>query len=281
MSEENNQNSMLAKLEMLKRNKAIPTLDSTIKDLQNAKEKLENGSKNGMSVKEFSDVVRASELSLAKLRTLYLGFANALESMETVDHGFGCSREDRINSLNYTNYKSIYAFSTNIDQNNYRSTNDVLYFYYRFPELESRRSGDENGVDSAKDRFIRDFVNDATTDWMKKFKEETGVDFFPMKNCTVVFVHHFILHDFEKKHGMILDTDNYDINRPINGLLNCAISSNSANAMDLIQICIPEKENGSYTEMYVFKGKNIGRKITKFLPDYSLSKAEETKEETP
>lgn len=257
-------------LERTRKNSVIPFLDSVEKDCRNEKNAL-SGEKMELD-KIFSSVV-TMEMHLMKARNIISGLSNIYYN--GADNGI--FRDERRfkdeKPEDKTAYKSpLYAFSANVltkkereekENNNEKCINE--YFYFRFPEVVNRRSNTPSKPENARDHFIKDFVHTASFGWRGKWQDEKECFFSAWSEYLIIFVHHYD-GNVEKK--MRTDTDNYDIKKPIDGLLGTLVQDDGAKNSHIIQLTKMTENGEPYTEMYVYKGHALSDLILRNLPSF-------------
>lgn len=170
------------------------------------------------------------------------------------------SRDIVLESMSYLekNKTSKSAYN-NIENGKY---NDIFkkkitpsLIYFRFPMLTPKYSRRQGKYEQMCDYSIRNYIKDSLSEHQSKHGYFNIWDKF-----TIIFIHHF---DGDSE---ICDTDNFDIKKPIDALINVLIKDDGVNNSHIIQYS--KSDNANYTEMYIAKGHNITAAIDRNLPHF-------------
>ena len=127
--------------------------------------------------------------------------------------------------------------------------------YFRFPMLTPKYSRRQGKYEQMCDYSIRNYIKDSLLEHQSKHGYFNIWDKF-----TIIFIHHF------DGNSEICDTDNFDIKKPIDALINVLIKDDGVNNSHIIQYS--KLDNANYTEMYIAKGHNITAAIDRNLPHF-------------
>jgi hypothetical protein len=127
--------------------------------------------------------------------------------------------------------------------------------YFRFPMLTPKYSRRQGKYEQMCDYSIRNYIKDSLSEHQSKHGYFNIWDKF-----TIIFIHHF------DGNSEICDTDNFDIKKPIDALINVLIKDDGVNNSHIIQYS--KQDNANYTEMYIAKGHNITAAIDRNLPHF-------------
>lgn len=127
--------------------------------------------------------------------------------------------------------------------------------YFRFPMLTPKYSRRQGKHEQMCDYSIRNYIKDSLSEHQSKHGYFNIWDKF-----TIIFIHHF------DGNSEICDTDNFDIKKPIDALINVLIKDDGVNNSHIIQYS--KQDNANYTEMYIAKGHNITATIDRNLPHF-------------
>lgn len=127
--------------------------------------------------------------------------------------------------------------------------------YFRFPMLTPKYSRRQGKYEQMCDYSIRNYIKDSLSEHQSKHGYFNIWDKF-----TIIFIHHF------DGNSEICDTDNFDIKKPIDALINVLIKDDGVNNSHIIQYS--KQDNANYTEMYIAKGHNITAAIDRSLPHF-------------
>lgn len=170
------------------------------------------------------------------------------------------SRDITLESISYLEKnktsKSAYSVikdSANDDVFKNKITSSLIYF--RLPMLTPKYSRRQGKYEQMCDYSIRNYIKDSLSEHQSKHGYFNIWDKF-----TIIFIHHF------DGNSEICDTDNFDIKKPIDALINVLIKDDGVNNSHIIQYSKPD--NANYTEMYIAKGHNITAAIDRNLPHF-------------
>lgn len=170
------------------------------------------------------------------------------------------SRDIVLESMSYLekNKTSKSAYN-NIENEKY---NDIFkkkitpsLIYFRFPMLTPKYSRRQGKYEQMCDYSIRNYIKNSLSEHQSKHGYFNIWDKF-----TIIFIHHF------DGNSEICDTDNFDIKKPIDALINVLIKDDGVNNSHIIQYS--KLDNANYTEMYIAKGHNITAAIDRNLPHF-------------
>ena len=170
------------------------------------------------------------------------------------------SRDIVLESMSYLEKnKTLKSAYNNIESEKYsdvfkkKITPSLIYF--RFPMLTPKYSRRQGKYEQMCDYTIRNYIKDSLSEHQSKHGYFNIWDKF-----TIIFIHHF------DGNSEICDTDNFDIKKPIDALINVLIKDDGINNSHIIQYS--KQDNANYTEMYIAKGHNITAAIDRNLPHF-------------
>ena len=136
-------------------------------------------------------------------------------------------------------------------------------FYFKFPELSSVQQDKKQKADNYLDRFISIEIEKI----IENYQREKG--YFKLLNqYTIIFLHHYT----KDKAGMI-DTDNFNIKKPIDAVNGRLLKNDTVSNSHICQFTVFDSEN--YTEMIIFPGHEISKKIMNFITEKAGGKTGE------
>lgn len=148
---------------------------------------------------------------------------------------------------------SVIKDDTNDDIFKNKITPSLIYF--RLPMLTPKYSKRQGKYEQMCDYTIRNYIKNSLSEHQSKHGYFNIWDKF-----TIIFIHHF------DGNSEICDTDNFDIKKPIDALINVLIKDDGVNNSHIIQYS--KSDNANYTEMYIAKGHNITAAIDRNLPHF-------------
>lgn len=148
---------------------------------------------------------------------------------------------------------SVIKDDTNDDIFKNKITPSLIYF--RLPMLTPKYSKRQGKYEQMCDYTIRNYIKNSLSEHQSKHGYFNIWDKF-----TIIFIHHF------DGNSEICDTDNFDIKKPIDALINVLIKDDGVNNSHIIQYS--KQDNANYTEMYIAKGHNITTAIDRNLPHF-------------
>lgn len=170
------------------------------------------------------------------------------------------SRDITLESLSYLEKNKVSKSAYSIAKNN--ASDDIFknkitpsLIYFRFPMLTPKYSKRQGKYEQMCDYTIRNYIKDSLSEHQSRHGYFNIWDKF-----TIIFIHHF---DGDSE---VCDTDNFDIKKPIDALINVLIKDDGVNNSHIIQYS--KLDNANYTEMYIAKGHNITTAIDRNLPHF-------------
>ena len=148
---------------------------------------------------------------------------------------------------------SVIKDDTNDDIFKNKITPSLIYF--RLPMLTPKYSKRQGKYEQMCDYTIKNYIKNSLSEHQSKHGYFNIWDKF-----TIIFIHHF------DGNSEICDTDNFDIKKPIDALINVLIKDDGVNNSHIIQYS--KQDNANYTEMYIAKGHNITTAIDRNLPHF-------------
>ena len=232
----NNQDKLLSKIStiqrgLLQQNKELSALYTELSRV-NSTSKFDF--KNNAEV--VYKLALETEMLIAKSRDIILESIAYLEKNKTLKSAYSNNKKDKYDDIFYS-----------------KITPSLIYF--RFPMLAPKYSKRQGKYEQMCDYSIRNYIKDSLSEHQSKHGYFNIWDKF-----TIIFIHHF------DGNSEICDTDNFDIKKPIDALINVLIKDDGVNNSHIIQYS--KLDNANYTEMYIAKGHNITTAIDRNLPHF-------------